>query len=344
MTDKLEETLYRYAPAALGEVFALPAAVADEHLKMAGPCPLKLLLWLARRGPARYDAAECSRAIGYSEADCDDALRYWLNAGLLVSAGAESSPPPAAPARPAFSSVTPAPPAAAPKAAEEPPASRPRAVKPQMAEVIRRQKESEEFAGLLDTVSARLGRPISHGDMETLLYLYDSAGLPAEVILMVVEYAVAAGKTNMRYIEKVALDWADRGIVTMEAAEAFLCAAERRRTAWEKVSAALGLSQSPTLQQSETAARWVYEWQVDDDLLRMAYQRCAAATGRFQSSYMNKVIESWRADGVDTPEKALEWQEAAKNRGKRSKTRREPSYDLNEYESMVTGFTPVYKK
>lgn len=59
--------------------------------------------------------------------------------------------------------------------------------------------------------------------METLLYLYDTAGLPAEVILMVIEYAVGAGKYHMRYIEKVALDWADRGIDTIDKAEQHLC-------------------------------------------------------------------------------------------------------------------------
>ena len=68
--------------------------------------------------------------------------------------------------------------------------------------------------------------------METLLYLYDTAGLPAEVILMVIEYAVDGGKYHMRYIEKVALDWADRGIDTIDKAEQYLCRLDRRRQAW----------------------------------------------------------------------------------------------------------------
>lgn len=63
-----------------------------------------------------------------------------------------------------------------------------------MKEVIARQKSSPDFAYLLDTASARLGKAITNGDMETLLYLYDTAGLPAEVILMVIEYAVGRGE------------------------------------------------------------------------------------------------------------------------------------------------------
>ena len=70
--------------------------------------------------------------------------------------------------------------------AEETPApvARPMPTKPQMQDVIKKQQADGEFSQLLHDASARFGRPISHGDMETLLYLYDTAGMPASVILM----------------------------------------------------------------------------------------------------------------------------------------------------------------
>ena len=109
---------------------------------------------------------------------------------------------------------------------------RPAAVKPQMQDVVRRQKDDAEFAYLLETASARLGRAITNGDMETLLYLYETAGLPAEVILMVIVYTVSMGKGHMRYIEKTALSWADNGIDTIDKAEQYLCRLDRRDQAW----------------------------------------------------------------------------------------------------------------
>jgi DnaD/phage-associated family protein len=341
---------YRLNPDILGEIFAVPAAVADQHIKLAGSAQLKVLLWLLRNGQGVFDAALCSKAIGLSPADCCDALQFWFATGILLPDDSEikaAQPSPNDPqkvisAKRKGASVTDKKDAAA--AQTELPKSmsvvRPRPVKPSMKEVIRRQKQNGEFAYLLDTASARLGRPITNGDMETLLYLFDTAGMPVEVILMVIEYAVAQGKSHMRYIEKVALDWSDRGIDTIAAAEQYLCSLERRNEAWNKLSTLLGLAHSPTIAQSEAAEIWIQDWQIDDGLLRLAYEKCMAATRRFNSGYMMKIIEHWRADGIDTVEKAMAEQNGGKkNKGKPKKA---TSFDLDEYETMVSDFTPVY--
>lgn len=339
---------YRLNPEALGSIIAVPSAVVEHHLKLAGAVQLKVLLWTLCRGQGTYDAAACAQAIGVPAADCSDALQFWFATGILLPS--ESNASGRSPAVPA-AAPTPAPvkPAASVKSAPPSPAdaiprARPRAVKPQMKEVIQRQKQSAEFAYLLDTASARLGKPISPGDMETLLYLFDTAGLPVEVILMVFEYALANGKYSMRYIEKVALDWADRGIDTIAQAEQYLCSLERRRQSWEKVSGVLGLTQSPTVSQSDAAERWIADWQTDDGLLRLAYEKCARATGKFNSGYITKILEQWRMDGIDTVDKALAESEKAKGKGKATKSAKPTSFDLDEYESMVSNFTPVYQK
>ena len=83
------------------------------------------------------------------------------------------------------------------------------------------------------------------------------------------------------------------------------------------------------------------DWQVGEDLLRLAYENCREATGRFNSGYIDRILERWRLDGVDTVEKALAEKPAKK--GKKS-AGKETSFDLDAYESMVSEFTPVYKK
>ncbi len=329
---------YCLNPETLGEVFAVPAAVADQHIKLAGSAQLKVLLWLLRGGQGVFDADACSKAIGLSPADCSDALQYWFATGLLLSVESDHDTV-VEPKPPVEKNKEPEKRSAPEKISIMPP---PRPVKPSMKEVIKRQKQSSEFSYLLDTASARLGRPISHGDMETLLYLYDTAGMPVEVTLMVIEYAIAQGKSHMRYIEKVALDWSDRGVDTIAAAEQLLCAMERRNQAWHKLSSLLGITKTPTLAQSEAAELWIFDWKVDDGLLGLAYEKCNAATGKFNSGYMIKIIEQWREDGVDSVEKA-EAAKGGKRKGK-SKSKKNSSLDLDEYEEMVRNFTPVYTK
>ncbi len=332
---------YRWNPDSMTRVFALPADV-DKHMRLAGALQLKVLLWLVCRGEGVFDAEVCAAAVGKPAADCADAFDYWLEAGLLMPAGegpASTAPPAGEPAAPAVPAVTAAP-AAEPKPA---PVPRPQTVKPDFQDVLARQKDSAEFAYLLDTASARFGRPISHADMQTLLYLYDTAGIPAELILMVIAYAVSKGKPNMRYVEKVALDWLDQGIDTIGAAEEYLCRLERREEAGARIKALLVLERPLTVAQTEKAEKWLHEWKVSDALIQLAARLCQTKKGEFNFSYVDKVLESWRLDGIDTPEKARAL--AEKSRAKPAATPVEnSSLDLDEYERWLVDYVPVYKK
>lgn len=312
----------------LKHVFVVPEDVADKHLRLAGAVQLKVLLWLSRHS-GRYDDEACSQAVGASAADCRDALRYWVDAGVLISDEA--------PQAPATSVQTVQ--AVQPAAEQTPPkTARPQVVKPQMPEVIARRQSSDEFAYLLDEVSARIGRPLSPGDMETLLYLFDTAGMPAGVLLLVVGYAVSNERASMRYIEKVSLDWADKGIVTITAAEEHLCYLEQTEEALAHITDVCGLEKVPGgAAVRDASVKWVYDWKIADDVLRMAYDVCVQKTGKFQVRYIDRVLENWRDAGADTTEKV-----AALTGGKSAETAEtaEPS----EYEDMVNRYIPVYQK
>ena len=49
--------------------------------------------------------------------------------------------------------------------------------------------------------------------------LHDTDGLPVGVIIMLMQYAVSVGKGNIKYIEKMAISWANEEIDTVEKAE-----------------------------------------------------------------------------------------------------------------------------
>ncbi len=315
---------YRFKASQLKRVFVLPKDIVDRHLRLAGSVQLKVLLWLSRNG-GEFDAEACAKAVGVSAPDCADALQYWVAAGVLLPENDDQ-------------------PALVPVKEEKPtevlpkPVARPAAVKPQMTEVLKKQKTNKEFSYLLEAVSARLGRPLANGDAETLLYLYETAGLPAAVIMMVVEYAAQANRFTMRYIEKVALDWADQGIVTMSAAEEHLCFLERCAAAAAKVQTVCSLTRPISGAFAvRTAEKWVYQWQVEDALILEAYAICVDKTGAFQAKYMDKVLDNWRAQEITTLDQLKSLQSGAKKSAAKSE-------ENQEYEDMVEQYIPVYKK
>lgn len=328
---------YQWNGNALSGVFVLPATVADQHIRLAGAAQLKVLMWFSRNGAGEFDAAACAAAIGLSAADCADAFQYWVETGVVMAEGE---------ARAAVSVPVAVKAETKPAKKSEPvsvsrPVARPAPVKPQVSDVIKRQKDDGTFGRLLNEVSARLGRPITNADMTTLLYLYDTAGLPAEVLLTITAYAVSREKPHLRYIEKVALDWADRGIDTMAAAEEYLCTLDRRNQAWATLETILGIHKAPTVSQMDRAEEWICFRQWDKSLIRKAYEMCLEKTGKFQMTYMARILEDWQETGIRSLAD-LEGEKKPKSKAKPLKIEN-TSLDMAAYEQMMDQFVPVYE-
>ena len=321
----------RWEAAAIGQIFALPAAVVDAHLKLCGAAQLKVLLWWSRHGGGDFDAAQCSAAVGLSPVDCLDAMHYWQEAGLVAAEGAAA--PMAVPVSVSIPAVPAAPVPAALSAAR-----RPCTVKPDFASVMQAQQEDGDFAALLTVSESRLGRCLSHSDMQTLLYLRDTAGMPTEVILMALEYAVQHGHANMRYIEKTVLGWCDDGITSVQAAEAHLCAMRRRESAAAAVEQLLGLPTRLGLADSRLADKWINEWHIPNEVLLMADEVARKRAVKQPMRYLDTVLEGWLRDGARTAEEVLGL--LGKTAGK--KAAGTSSLQLDEYEEMVVRFRPQY--
>lgn len=332
---------YQWNGSHLAQVFVLSAEVVDQHIRLAGAAQLKVLLWFCRHGAGEFDAAACAAAIGLSAADCADAFQYWIATGVLLAEGDSALPSETSVVSAIAPSAAPAEPIK--EAAKEPVKAvvpRPAPVHPQVKDVIRRQKDDGAFGRLLNEVSARLGRPITNADMTTLLYLYDNAGLPVEVLLTITAYAVSREKPHLRYIEKVALDWADRGIDTMAAAEEHLCRMDRRDQAWAKLETVLGIHKVPTASQMDRAEEWFCVRRLDESLIRRAYEMCLEKTGKFQMTYMARILEDWQESGIRTADQ-LQTETASQSKRKPPQVEN-TSLDMAAYEQMMDRLVPVY--
>ncbi len=308
-------------------VFAVPTAVVDKHLKLAGCVQLKALLWTLRQESASFSDADLASALGVTQADARDALTYWQETGVLQlsSSSGKSSVPSAQPEQ--HQNAAPAP-AAVPQPRRH--AVLPRAERPDMAFTAKRMESDDAIRCMMESAEQILRRPLSSSDLSTLLLIHDNYGLPVDVILMLIQYAVSNQKGNMRYIEKVALNWADEGITTHILAEEKLQQLTDMGRAWHTVQKAAGLPErAPTEREKSYASTWVLQWKFTPMMLKLAYDRCVDAIGMFKAGYMNKILERWHREKIFTPEQV----EAEKQH--RQETRKEenkPSYDLDAYE------------
>lgn len=320
---------YMISPAAYSRMFGVPTEVVDKHIRLAGAVQLKVLLCLLARPEQACEPSGLAEMLGLAAEDLADAMQYWISAGLVSDTGRpetaapsvqreqEQTPPESA--KPARSSRRPVPPAA----------------KPSREEVITRGEQSKEIAWLLAQAQLRLGRTISAGEMSTLVYLHDTEGLPAEVIAMILEYSIAQGKGNIRYVEKVALSWAQEEIDSLEKAERKLSELERQRKAWAQVQKAFGMERrQPSEREQALATRWLDEWHFTPQMLRLAYDACVDATGKCSLPYINKVLDQWQKKGIRTPDQAREDREK-KARNTAASNKRATSYDIDEIQKLL---------
>ena len=324
---------------AWNSVFAVPCSVVDDNLKMAGSVQLKVLLWVLRHAGESFEAEDIANALGIDRADIGDAMLYWQETGLIVTGGSVLTPAPGKNAAP--ETAVPFQPEAKQPEEEAPPKrvlSRPQ--KPDSAFVAKRIGESQEIACLMQTAQEILGRLISEGDSATLLMIHDDFGLPSDVLIMLMQYAVSIGKSSMRYIEKVAINWADEEITTHEKAEERLRMLSEKKKAWLTVEQAIGISHRVASKREEAFAPvWVNEWNFSPDMIREAYDRTIDGAGKYQAAYMNSILERWHNEGIATPKQAADErmertspQKGGKPRSSRETPQKQYSFDIDEYE------------
>ena len=316
-------------------VFAVPCALVDRHLRLAGKEQLQVILWLLRHAGESFSADNLAEGLGISRDSVLDALDYWKDRGLVAENAGALFPVPQT-AVPARQEAMPA----VDKAAEivpdpqESPADtkkipKKRLAKPDAAYLAARMKQSDTIRSLLQEAEATLGI-LSPAMTSVILASCDDYGLPAEVVVMLLHYAKEVGKTGTAYIDSVARDWAESGVFTLEAAEEKLQELSEKRLAWGKVSAAAGLpKRSPSKKEEEAAYHWVYEWGFLPELLTAAYERCVDNTGKFSAAYMNRILERWHKKDIHTLEQVAA-EEQSKNEEKSKKT----SYDIDEVEKL----------
>ncbi len=161
------------------------------------------------------------------------------------------------------------------------------------SEIGKRMEENSKLAQTYKIVSGILGKNLSSSDIELLYSMYDYYGLPAEVIVVMVEYFAGKGKTTMRALEKEAQKWSERGIDTVRQANIYIKKREELLTFAGQVRRIVGANErNLTTKELEYIEKWKNELKVSTDDIRAAYETTVENTGKAAFSYMNRVLEN----------------------------------------------------
>ncbi|MBQ6888769.1 MAG: DnaD domain protein [Lachnospiraceae bacterium] len=152
-------------------------------------------------------------------------------------------------------------------------------------------KEKESTEQLIFIMEQYLQKPLSVADINTILFLSDKLHFSDDLIDYLVQYCVDRGKKDFRYIEKVAISWAENHVTTPQEAEKY---AHKYDKTIYSIMNALGKSNSPSPKEVEFIKRWTDEYGFETDVIFEACERTVLATENHRFEYADKILSSWK--------------------------------------------------
>lgn len=267
------------------------------------------LLYLYRLRTGSFDAEKAARDLCRTRREIDTAdekLSRLVPELCQAHNGAANAPAPALDT-PANASTAPA---KATARAHVPEAPEDELPEYRAEELVRRSREDDRFAAILDEAQRVMGRALSSVDMKTLFGIYDYLALPADVIMLLINHVAkqyserygTSRRPSARAIQKEAYFWANREIITLEQAEEYIRALSERKAALREASDAMGIKgRELTKTEREYISSWL-DMGFGAKVIAIAYDRTVTNTGSLRWSYMNKILTSWKDSGLFTVE------------------------------------------
>lgn len=162
---------------------------------------------------------------------------------------------------------------------------------------LKNKHTDENFRHLTYLAEMYLKHPMTNAELNSLCYIYDTLKLPVDLIEYLIEYCVSNHKTSFRYIEKVAISWHEKGILTPAQAKANSAAYQKE---YYQIMKTMGLTGVPTPAQIEFMERWLYKDAHSMNLILEACKRSVISTGKGSFQYANSILDSWKSNGIRT--------------------------------------------
>ena len=280
----------------------------DEYMDAANDAQLKIYLYLIRMVSARLSTSisDIADKFNYTEKDVMRALKYWEKNQLLTLEYDEhknvtgihlmdfaplpntfaTAPVPAV-------SVT----AATPLASVVPISSKESLyVKPNYTlDELKAFKSDEATSRLLFITEQYLKKTLSPNEVRTILFISDKLSFSEDLIDYLIQYCVDRDKKDLRYIEKVAISWAEQGITTPK--QAARLEGKYDKSVYE-IMKALGKNSTPTQAEVSYITRWMKEYGFTTDVIFAACERTVLATDKHRFEYADSILSSWYKAGV----------------------------------------------
>lgn len=261
----------------------------DNYLAKANGEYVKVYLLLLRHLSAGspLSIAGLADCLECTEKDILRAFKHWSNVGLLnidyddadnicgLTIGKATAKPEVKTAHVALTSAQPIP---------------PKATKNKVA------AHQDELRQLYFVAEQYIGKPLTAADIKKINYFFDTLGFSIDLIEYLIEYCVENGHRSFRYIESVAMAWADNDIQSVE--DAKMSTSLYTKNCFSILNAFGIKGRNPAPSELEFIKKWVDEYGFTLDIILEACNRTIQNTHKPDFKYTDSILNNWFTKGV----------------------------------------------
>lgn len=152
------------------------------------------------------------------------------------------------------------------------------------------EKSDEDLKLIISIAEKYLERCLSPADYGLICDLYENMNFSSDLIIHLYEYCAGNQKTDIRYIEKVALSWADEGVRTVEQA---IETSNRYNKNYNSVIKAFGLARMLGESEISYVSKWLNSFQMPIELIVEACDRTLLYTNKPDFKYADSILKNW---------------------------------------------------
>ncbi len=146
-----------------------------------------------------------------------------------------------------------------------------------------------------------IGRPISQKEMESYISWKKNLKFSYELILYLISYCVNKNKKDFRYIEKVALNWADLNIKTLDEAMIYTEKREKQFINYKKILNYVGMTDYEIGKpQEELFNKWLVQYNMSIEVILKACDICFSKISKNDFNYIDGILSNFKNSKIFT--------------------------------------------
>jgi len=156
--------------------------------------------------------------------------------------------------------------------------------------------EKDDLSQLLYIAQKYLGKTLTSTETNSIIYFYEALKFPSDLIEYLIEYCVSKEHKSMRYIEKVAISWADAGIENISQAKKEITFHNNNLYS---VMKAFGISnRNLGIREQEFINKWNDVYCFDSEIIIEACNRTIQVTHQPSFEYADSILSKWKEKNI----------------------------------------------